>query len=132
MEITVSHEQARIPVTVFTIVGDIDANSYSQLQAQAEQAQAAGAHDILLDLSQVGFVSTAGIRAVNHIFNLLRTSAVEESDEAIHRGLRAGTFKSPHLKLLNPAPAVRQALSMAGVDMFIEMFTDRQAALAAF
>jgi hypothetical protein len=132
MEISLSQERGRVPVTVFTLVGDIDANSYGQLQAQAEQAHAAGARDILLDLSRVGFVSTAGIRAINHIFNLLRTSAAEESDEAIHRGLSAGTFKAPHLKLLNPAPPVRQALSMAGVDMFVEMFTDRQAALAAF
>jgi anti-anti-sigma factor len=132
MEITVTQEQGRVPVTIFTLKGDIDANSYTQLQAEAERAHAAGARDLLLDLGGVGFVSTAGIRAINQVFNLLRTGTPEESDEAIHRGLSAGTYKAAHLKLLNPATPVRQALSMAGVDMFIEIFTDRSAALAAF
>ena len=44
MEIAVSHAQGRVPVTVFRIKGEIDVNSYEQLQAQAQAAVEAGDH----------------------------------------------------------------------------------------
>ncbi len=132
MEITISHEQGRAPVTVFRITGDINVTTYEALQAQAHQAHAAGTRNLLLDLAEVPYISSAGIRAINNIFNLLRTSAPNESDEAIHKGLSDGTFKSPHLKLLNPTAQVAEILSMAGVDMFLEIHADRQTALASF
>jgi anti-anti-sigma factor len=132
MEIQVSNQPGRVPVTVFHIVGDIDVNSYQQLQAQAQQAHAAGAANIVLDLSQVGYVSSAGIRAINQIFTLLRTSAPGESDEAVRQGINAGTFKSPHLKLAHLNKRVSEALKTAGVDMFLEFYPDLAAALASF
>jgi len=46
--------------------------------------------------------------------------------------LRDGTFKSPHLKLLNPQPAVQQALRMAGFDMFLETHANLEEAVASF
>ena len=132
MEIQVSNSPGRGPVAVFTIVGDIDTNTYTQLEAQASQSHAAGAANIVLDLSQVGYVSSAGIRAINQIYNLLRTDAPGESDEAVRLGIAAGTFKSPHLKLVHLSPRVSEALKAAGVDMFLEIHPDLAAALASF
>lgn len=132
MEIQVSNRPGRVPVTVFHIVGDVDTNTYQQLQARAEQAHSAGAGNIVLDLSQVGYVSSAGIRALNHIFQLLRTNAPGESDEAVRLGINAGTFKSPHLKLAHLNRRVSEALKIAGVDMFLEFHPDLDAAIASF
>ena len=132
MEIQVSTQPGRAPVTVFHIVGDIDTNTYEQLQAQAERAHSAGAGNIVLDLSQVGYVSSAGIRAINHIYMLLRTKAPAESDEAVRKGISAGTFKSPHLKLAHLNQRVSEALKTAGVDMFLEFHPDVAAALASY
>jgi|SRR5579859_1797678 len=132
MEIEVSNETGRVPVTVFHITGDIDTNTYTQLETRAEQAHAAGAANIVLDLSQVRYVSSAGIRAINQIYNLLRTGAPGESDEAVRLGIAAGTFKSPHLKLAHLNPRVSEALKAAGVDMFLEFHPDLAAALASF
>jgi anti-anti-sigma factor len=132
MEIRVSNQQGRVPVTVFHIVGDVDTNTYQQLQAQAEQAHAAGASNIVLDLSQAGYVSSAGIRAINHIYTLLRTNAPAESDEAVRQGIKAGTFRSPHLKLARLNKRVSEALTNAGVDMFLEFHPDLAAAVASF
>ena len=132
MNIAVSQQPGRVPVTVFRITGDINTNTYEQLQEQARQAFAAGARNLLLDLSEVPYVSSAGIRALNNTFNLLRTDAPGESAEAMSKGLRDGTFKSPHLKLLNPSSAVLKTLNMAGVDMFLEVHTDFDAAIASF
>jgi anti-anti-sigma factor len=132
MEIEVSNEMGRAPVTVLHITGDIDTNTYTQLEAQARQAHAAGAANIVLDLSQVSYVSSAGIRAINQIFNLLRTDAPNESDAAVRQGINAGTFKSPHLKLVHLNQRVSEALKAAGVDMFLEIHPDLAAALASF
>ena len=132
MDITVSHEQGRVPITVFRIKGDIDVNSYEQLQAQARQAYEAGARDLVLDLTDTAYVSSAGIRAINSIFKLLRSDAPNESDEAMRKGLSDGTFKSPHLKLVNPSSHVHEVLTMAGVDMFLEVHPNVKDAVASF
>lgn len=132
MEIATSQYHGRVPVTVFQLKGDLDANTYEQLESRAREAHAAGVRDLVLDLAGVPYISTAGIRAINNIFNLLRTATPTEDDNAIRRGLQDGTFKSPHLKLLNPAPRVAEVLSMAGVDMFLEIHSDLGVAVASF
>jgi hypothetical protein len=132
MEIAVSSEQGRVPVTVFRIKGDIDVASYEQLQTTARQAFEAGTRNLLLDLTEVAYISSAGFRALHYIFTLLRTDSPDESDEAMSKGLRSGTFKSPHLKLLNPSPVCLQALRTAGFDMFLEIYHDLEVAVASF
>jgi anti-anti-sigma regulatory factor len=93
---------------------------------------AAGTKDMLLDLSEVGYVSSAGVRAINRIFNMLHTDASGGGRAALSKGLRDGTFKSPHLKLLNPTPAVMEVLSATGMDMFLDIRRNNQEALQAF
>ena len=132
MDIVISYEQGRVPVTIFRIKGEINVNAYEQLQAQAQEAFKAGMRKLLLDLSEVTYVSSAGLRALNYIFKLLRTDSPGESEAAMHQGLRDGTFKSPHLKLLNPQPTVLKALSTAGFDMYLEIHRSLKDAVASF
>ncbi len=132
MELVVSHEQGRVPVTVFRVKGDIDMTTSEELLEQARQVFEAGTTNLLIDLAEVLYMSSAGIRALNSIFNRLRTDSPAESDEAMRKGLAAGTFKSPHLKLLNPSSAVRQVLSMTGIDMFLEIHRNLKDAVASF
>ena len=132
MDIMVSHEQGRVPVTVFHVKGDIDGGSYLQLQTKAHEAFDNGAHNLVIDLTGVRFMSSAGIRMINDIFKLLRTDAPGESDEAMRQGLKDGTFKSPHLKLVNPTRNVLDVLKMAGIDMFVEVHRDLKEAMASF
>lgn len=132
MEIATSQYHGRVPVTVFQLKGDLDANTYEQLETRAREAYAAGMRDLVLDLAGVPYLSTAGVRAINSLFNLLRTEAPSESDSAVRQGLQDGTFKSPHLKLLNPTPRVTDVLNMAGVDMFLEIHSDLGVAVASF
>ena len=132
MEITISQEQGRVPVTVFHIKGDINTETYDRLQAQAQQAMQAGARYLLLDLAQVPYVSSYGIRAISQIFTWLRDLAQDQDEAAISKGLRDGTFKSPHLKLTNPSQRVLKVLTTAGVDMFLEIHSDLKQAIASF
>src|SRR3972149_4564837 len=132
MDITVSRETGRVPVTIFHVKGDINMETYQQLESQARQAYNAGARDLVIDVSEVPYMSSAGIRVLNSIFNLLRGDSPAESTEAMHKGITAGTFKSPHLKLVNPTPRVLEVLKMAGFDMFLDLPRNVKDAVASF
>lgn len=132
LSITVELVQRRVPVTVFHLKGDVDGKSYEQLQTKAKESFDSGTRYLLLDFSEVPFLSSAGIRALQYIFTLLRTDPAFESDEAIRKGIRDGTFKSPHLKLLKPNPNISQVLRMTGYDMFLEVHSNLEDALNSF
>jgi len=132
LTISVEEIQARVPVTVFHLVGDLDGNTYEEFQEKAEEAFQSGTRYLLLDFSKVPFVSSAGIRGLHHVFNLSRSDSTVESDQAISQGLRDGTFKSSHLKLLNPNQNVSNLLKITGYDMFLEVHHNLQEAVKSF
>jgi anti-anti-sigma factor len=134
MEIKVSQESARVPVTVLHVDGSIDSSTYDKFQSTAKQLIDEGARYILVDLSHAPFVSSAGLRALHAIFNELRSRHPEAnlSDEQMRKGISAGTYRSPHLKLLNLSPETRTAFETSGFDMYIETYTDFKTALASF
>lgn len=134
MEIKVSTENGRVPVTVLHVDGNIDASSSQQFQSRAKELIDKGTRYILVDLSHAPFVSSAGLRALHTLFNELRTRNPDSnlSDEQVKKGISAGTYKSPHLKLLNLSPATKAAFETSGFDMYIDTFTDMKAAIASF
>lgn len=134
MEIKVSTENGRIPVTVLHVDGNIDSSSSQTFQSKAKELIDSGASYILVDLSRVSFVSSAGLRALHTISNELRSRNRDTnlSDEQMKMGISAGTYKSPHLKLLNLSPATKAAFETSGFDMYIETFTNMKAAVASF
>ncbi|HET6596819.1 MAG TPA: STAS domain-containing protein [Anaerolineales bacterium] len=134
MEIKVSTENGRVPVTVLHVDGNIDSSTYEQFQSTAKKLIDEGARYLLVDLSHAPFVSSAGLRALHSLFNELRSRNPEANltDEQMKRGISAGTYKSPHLKLLNLSPETKTAFETSGFDMYIETFTDRKAAVASF
>jgi anti-anti-sigma factor len=134
MEIKVSTESGRVPVTVLHVDGNIDSSTYEQFQSTAKKLIDEGARYMLVDLSHAPFVSSAGLRALHSLFNELRTRNPEAnlSDDQIKEGISAGTYKSPHLKLLNLSPETKTAFETSGFDMYIDTFTDRNAAIASF
>jgi len=132
MEITTTQEQGRVPVTVFRLKGELDAIFAGKLREQSREAIAAGTRHLLLDLAEVPYIASAGLRAFQEIFNLLREDSVDKGDTALQQGLRDGTYKSPHLKLLNPTRLAVEALSTAGFDMFLEIHHSLKEAVASY
>ncbi len=132
MEIKVTTENGRVPVTVMHVDGNIDSASYEAFQSEAEKLIQGGARHILVDLSHTPFVSSAGLRALNILFNRLRSLSPDMPDEEMRKGINVGTYKSPHLKLLNPSKASIVSLENSGFSMFIETFTDLKTAVASF
>ncbi len=132
MEIKVTQENGRVPVWIFHLKGDLESSNYEQLEAQAQQAIANGACYMLLNMSNVPFMSSAGIRAIYKIFTLLRNLPDGEDEEKLKTGLRDGSYKSRRLKLLNVSNPVRRALATAGMDMFLEIHHNEKEAVNSF
>jgi anti-anti-sigma factor len=128
----VTNQQGRVPITIFHVKGSIDASNSDQLERAAADAYKDGTRNMILDLSKVPYMSSAGLRTLHSIFHMLRATSGEESSEAIDKGLRDGTFKSRHLKLVSPPPAVMQALTMVGFDMFLEIHHNVKDAVSSF
>jgi anti-anti-sigma factor len=128
MEITKSEAQGRVPVAVFRISGAFNADE--PLSTMVKDAVSDGARDILLDLTGVTYISSAGLRVLHTAYTLLRDPS--ETEAAVSEGIREGTYFSPHLKLLKPSKMVQEVLKMAGYDMFLETHTDEQKAVESF
>jgi len=134
MEIKISTEQARVPVVILHVEGDIDSSTYEDFFSQAQKLINEGARYMIIELAQVPYVSSAGLRAIYTIFKDLRAVHPEEnmSDEQMEKAAATGTYRSPHLKLLNLSDGVHGVFQMGGFDRYIESFTDREKALASF
>ena len=134
MNIKISTEQARVPVTILHVEGDIDSFTYKDFLSQAQKLIKEGARHMIIDLANVAYVSSAGFRAIHTIFHDLRAVHPEEnlSEEQMEKAVRMGTYKSPHLKLLNLSDGVNGVFQMGGFSSYIEAFTDQEKALASF
>lgn len=132
MEITVSREQGRVPVTVFHIKGDIDTETHDQLQTAARKAIDQGTRYLVLDLTEVPYISSWGIRAISQVFTWLREATKDEDEAAISQGVRNGSYHSQHLRLACPTPRVHNVLTETGLDMYVQMDSDVKKAIASF
>ncbi len=132
MNIKVSHEKGRVPITILSIDGDIDSSNYEQLDQIAYQEIEDGTQYILMDLTGVQFMSSAAFRSLTRIFKKLRSLSMDGSDEEMHKGINAGTYKSPYLKLYKPSKLVAETMKIAGFDMLLDIYEDMKAAIASF
>jgi anti-anti-sigma factor len=131
MEITVTQEQNRVPVSVLHVAGKTDSASAEILQKKAMEIIDGGARYLIFDLSEVPYMSSAGLRVLQEVFNKLRSVAPDESDKDMHRHIADGSYQLPNLKIVNPTPEVMEVLKMSGFDMLISIEKDLKKALAS-
>lgn len=136
MEITISQEQGRVSVSVIRIAGHLDGQTYQDLIEKAREVVKAGTKNILLDLSDLTYISSAGLVSLHTIALMTRGeeppdpeqgwSTLKSMDTARDGGLQK------HLKLLNPRSEITNVLEMVGFSEFFEVFTDKQKAVDSF
>jgi len=131
MEIIISKAQGRVPVTIIQLKGEFDYLSVDDFDAEAKKVVESGARDILIDLSGVTFMSSVGMRAIHLLYDQVHDVEPGEK-KAVYKGVMAGTYKAPHLKLLSPTNRVLESLKLIGLDLYIDIFDNKQEALAAF
>jgi len=132
MDIKVSHEQGRVPVTVIEIAGKTDATSSNEVLNKLMKVIDEGARYLILDLSKMPYMSSSGLRVLQEVFEKLRALAPKENEKEVYQKIRDGSFKSPHLKLVNPTKEVMEVLKMSGFDMLVSIEKNRKEAIASF
>ena len=123
MNITISQEHVRVPVTVFKVEGRINLGNADELTRKAQKAYQDGMRDMVLDLSGVESLTSAGLRSILTIMKMLGIDSTEKS------GLSG---KSLHFKLLNPTEYVLITMRTAGFDRYLEIYQSLPEALASF
>lgn len=114
LRIAVSEEKGNVPVTILHVSGDLDSKSYLELEAKAGSIIDGGVKNILLDLSGVGFMGSAGLRAMHGISNKLKSAG------------------GGQLKLLKPSEAVSRVMKTLGFDQFFDVHTELEEAVHSF
>ena len=135
MEITVSQEVGRVPVTVFEVSGFINLGSASQLEQKAQEEYQAGMRYLLLDLGEVESMSSAGLRSILTISKMLASENTDQlGEESASENVARESEKtnSTYIKLLNPQPGIRRVLRIAGFDNFVEIYEDKEQAVRSF
>jgi anti-anti-sigma regulatory factor len=138
MNISVSQAQAseRAPVTVIKLDGQLDGQNYQELIAKAQELYEAGARDFLLDLSDLTYISSAGLVALHSVALLARGEALPDLEggwsayRSVGRSSEAGMQK--HVKLLNPRSEVMNVLDMVGFSNVFEIYTNQDEAVNSF
>jgi anti-anti-sigma factor len=135
MEINVSQEKGKVPVSVVSIKGDLDASSYLELVNTAQKLYDAGVRYLVLDLAGLAFISSAGLASLHIVTKMFRGEKTNPEDgwgtyKEIDRERESGLQKN--VKLLNPSPEVDKVLDTVGFKQFFEVYTDLNKALQSF
>jgi anti-anti-sigma regulatory factor len=125
-----------LPVTILQLSGKLDGSNYLQLVDEAKKNYRNGVRDLLIDMSRLTYLSSAGITAIHKTALIFRGVAIPEDEtgwadfRAIDQDRNNGVQK--HVKLLSPQPEVAHILDLTGFKNLFEIFTDLEAALASF
>ena len=128
LNITASQIQGEVPVTILYLSGHLHGNTESELLDRARQAQEDGSKYLLLDLSEVEVLTSAGLRAIHNIFNLFTP---QNDREMIHQH-GDEPYKSPYFKLICPNPNIYYVLNIAGFLQNILIYNNLEEAAGSF
>lgn len=117
-KITSEQKQAGVPVTVLHVRGWLDAQSEEQLLEAARTAFDGGGRYLLIDMSDLDTLTSAGMRAIQKVYQMFTPK-----DEH---------FKVAHLKLCNAPPQIYNVLGITGFLQNIPMYESLENALESF
>ncbi len=138
LNITIDQVAGRVPISVIRLEGELDASNYESLISQTQDLYAAGTRDLLLDLDQLKFISSAGLVGLHRMALIMRGETLEEAEEgwgAFHAAsydIDSANSPEKHYKLLKPQPLVRKVLDTSGFSELMPIFDDEESAIASF
>jgi anti-anti-sigma factor len=118
LNINSEQRQVDVPVTVFHLRGWLDAQSEEQLLQAARTSYDGGARYLLLDMSELDTLTSAGMRAIQKVYQIF----TPKEDQ----------FKIAHLKLCNAPPQIYNVLGITGFLHNIPMYASVEDALESF
>lgn len=141
MKITITKTETPDPVTIIHLQGALDGSNFECLIDKAHNLYAAGTRDLILDLSKLTFISSAGLGALHQVALMFRGKQKAEKDES-WSAYRWAAFRAidsdhnrtyhEHVKLFSPTREVMEVLDMIGFSSLFEIYTDLKQVLASF
>ena len=128
LNITSSQVQGDVPITILHLSGHLHGTTENELLDRARQAQEDGSKHLVLDLSQVDVLTSAGLRAIHNIFNMF----TPQNDRELIRQHGDEPYKSPYFKLVCPNPNIYYVLNIAGFLQNILIYNDMDEATQSF
>lgn len=106
------HRSHRGSWTVITVLGDLDLAGAPRLRSEVVEVVAGGRHHVVLDLTAVDFVDSAGLGTV---VGALRRTRSHDGD----------------LRVVCPEPRLRRVFELCDLDRVFELHTDVDGAVDA-
>ena len=128
LTITTSKIQGDVSVTVFHLKGHLHGPTESELLDRARQAYEDGVRHLLLDLSELEVLASAGLRAIQNIFKLF----TPQSDLELMNQHGEEPYKSPYLKIVCPNPQIYYIFNIAGFLQNILVYNNLEEATNSF
>lgn len=137
LETHVDQASGRVPVTVLTLDGELDASNFTGLVEQVRGLYDAGTRHLLLDLTDLRFMASSGLVALHSIVRLMHGEPPPDPEagwgalHALGQDVAEGSTQT-EVQLCGAQPAVERVLSRTGLNRLFLAHPDRAAAIAAF
>jgi anti-anti-sigma regulatory factor len=135
MIISIDQTEHRVPITILSVQGNLDGSNYLQLISKAHELYNSGMRNLILDMSEIPFMSSSGILALHTIALLLRDERLPELENgwaALRNVADENSGFQQHVKLVNPQARVYKTLAITGMNNFFEIFDALDLAVASF
>jgi anti-anti-sigma regulatory factor len=138
MALTTTTEEVagRVPITVVTLDGELDASNFERLIDDVAGLYERGTRNLLIDMSGLTFLASSGLVALHSIVRILHGEPPPDPEAgwgALHElgnAIEGGTQRE--VQLAGPQPAVARVLQRTGLDQLFIVHESRDAAIAAF
>jgi len=135
LQTTVERVEARVPVTVVALDGELDASTYEHLIDDVRGLYQDGARKVVLDLSELTYMASSGLIALHSIVQVMHGEQppdLEGGWSAFHAlGNAVEGGKQEDVLLAGAQPAVTRVLERTGLDQLFSSYPDRASAIAA-
>jgi anti-anti-sigma regulatory factor len=127
----------RVPITVLTLEGELDASNFERLIEEVQGLYAGGTRHLLIDLAGLSFIASSGLVALHSIVRTMRGEPPPDPEagwSALHSlglDVESGATQS-EVQLAAPQPAVARVLARTGLDRLFRVHPDRATGIAAF
>lgn len=138
MDITIEVVTSEVPVTIMRLAGELDASNYEEVIARVQRLYGEGARRLLLDLSDLRFLSSAGLVALHSAALIMRGQEPPDPEEgwnvfhAMGHEVEAQANPNANLRIVHPQPRVARVLEVSGFSRQLAVYDDRQSALNSF
>ena len=141
MKMNITRTERPIPIVVLHIDGVLDGANFKKLIEKAESLFAGGTRNLILDLTRLTFISSAGLGALHQVALIFQEKIRPETDET-WASYRWATFRNikrdhdlrpqKHVKLLSPTREVQEVLDMIGFTTLFEIYMYMPQAVESF